>query len=65
MVISILILLVLFVNGFLAGWCIEEFKDKSEKVGVVVAMSLFGLPLFLAYGIGKLVYKLWKWIKSL
>ena len=65
MVISILIGLVLFVNGFLAGWCIDDFKDKDEKVGATIAISIFGLAMVLAYGIGKLTCKLWKWIKSL
>lgn len=65
MVISILIGITLLVNGFLAGWCINDFKDKDEKVGATVALSLFGLPMFLAYGIGILISKLCQWIKNL
>lgn len=65
MVVSILIGLVLFVNGFLAGWCLDGFEDKDEKVGATIAISIFGLAMVLAYGVGKLAFKIWKWIKSL
>jgi len=65
MIISILVCLILFINGFLVGWLFEDFKKNDYLVEGTLTIGLVGFLIYLIYGITALIKILWEWIKSL
>lgn len=64
-IINILVGLILFINGVILGWHIEDLKNRDDKIPAYIVLSIFGAVILMSYLFGILIEKLWQWIESL